>query len=68
VHGWYQRHPQELPCMGQAVRLHLWVKRFRCVNTACSQKTFVEQFGLDPIWWRENTVDQIAASKTVGLT
>jgi transposase len=33
--------------MGQAVRLHLWVKRFCCLNTTCSQKTFVEQF---PDW------------------
>jgi hypothetical protein len=25
----------------------LWVKRFRCLNTTCSQRTFVEQF---PDW------------------
>jgi transposase len=47
LHSWYQRHPQELPCIGHAVRLHLWVKRFRCLNTTCSQKTFVEQL---PDW------------------
>ncbi len=29
------------------MRLHLWVKRCRCLNTACSKKTFVEQF---PDW------------------
>jgi|GEM_PF-3909233 len=46
-HSWYQRHPQELPCIGQGVRLHLQVKRFRCSNLACPRKTFVEQF---PDW------------------
>lgn len=47
MHSWHQRHPQELPCIGQGVRLHLQVKRFRCSNLVCQQKTFVEQF---PDW------------------
>ena len=46
-HGWYHRHPQDLPCIGENTRLHLTVRRFRCANLACSQKTFVEQF---PDW------------------
>lgn len=46
-HSWHQHHPQNLPCIGEAVRLHFLVKRFRCLNTDCSQKTFVEQF---PDW------------------
>ncbi|MCL4248344.1 MAG: transposase family protein [Anaerolineae bacterium] len=46
-HNWHQRHPQELPCIGQGVRLHLQVNRFRCSNLACPRKTFVEQF---PDW------------------
>ena len=29
------------------MRLHLWVRRFRCRNPNCAQKTFVEQF---PDW------------------
>jgi transposase len=47
MHSWHQRHPQELPCIGQGVRLHLQVKRFRCRNGSCPQKTFVERF---PDW------------------
>lgn len=47
LHSWHQRHPQELPCIGHGVRLHLQVKRFRCRNLRCPQKTFVEQF---PDW------------------
>jgi transposase len=46
-HGWYTRQPQDLPCIGENVRLQLTVRRFRCANLACSQKTFVEQF---PDW------------------
>jgi len=46
-HGWYQRHPQDLPCIGENTRLQLTVRRFRCTNPACSQQTFVEQF---PDW------------------
>jgi len=46
-HGWYQRHPQDLPCIGDNTRLQLTVRRFRCANHACPQKTFVEQF---PDW------------------
>jgi transposase len=47
THGWHDRHPQDLPGLGQTMRLHLQVRRFRCLNTACPQKTFVEQF---PDW------------------
>jgi transposase len=46
-HGWYQRHAQDLPCIGDNTRLQLRVRRFRCANPACPQKTFVEQF---PDW------------------
>ncbi len=42
--GWYARHLQDLPCIGQTVRLHLQVRRSRCLNRDCGQKTFVEQF------------------------
>lgn len=46
-HGWHQRRPQDLPCIGDNTRLQLRVRRFRCANSACPQKTFVEQF---PDW------------------
>jgi transposase len=41
------RAPQDLPCIGQAVRLELTVRRFGCINKQCEQKTFVERF---PDW------------------
>jgi len=47
LQGWYHRHPQDLPCQAQTVRLDLQVRRFVCPNTACPQRTFVEQF---PEW------------------
>lgn len=47
THGWYKRHPHDLPCDGKTVRLWLTVRRFCCLNAACPQKTFVEQF---PDW------------------
>jgi transposase len=43
IHSYYLRHPQDLPCIGLEVRWHLTVKRFRCNNTACIRKTFVER-------------------------
>jgi transposase len=47
LHGWYHRHPQDLPSQAQTVRLDLQVRRFRCVNAGCPQRTFVELF---PEW------------------
>lgn len=42
VHGWYQRHPQEIASVGHQVRLCLRVKRFRCHQSECSRQTFAE--------------------------
>ena len=44
LHGWHQRLPQDLPSVEQGIDLHLTVRRFRCVNPDCPQKTFVERF------------------------
>jgi transposase len=43
VHSYYQRSPRDLPVSGQAVQLQLRVRRFRCLNTHCLQKTFAER-------------------------
>ncbi len=40
IHSYYQRTPRDLPVSGQTVQLHLRVRRFRCHNASCSQKTF----------------------------
>ncbi len=43
VHSHYRRTLADLPCQGRAVQLWLTVRRFFCVNPACSRKTFAEQ-------------------------
>ncbi len=42
LHSFYTRMPADLPVSGQAVRLSLRVRRFRCQNQACQKRTFVE--------------------------
>lgn len=43
VHSYYSRSPQDLPISGKTVRLVLRVRRFRCQNPACPQRTFAER-------------------------
>jgi len=42
VHSYYQRSPADLPISDQSVRLHLRLRRFRCLNEKCKRRTFVE--------------------------
>lgn len=42
LHSYYTRSPADLPVSGQAVRLSLQVRRFRCQNRECQKQTFVE--------------------------
>ncbi|MFL5692821.1 MAG: ISL3 family transposase [Ktedonobacteraceae bacterium] len=44
LHSYYLRSPLDLPVSGQAVQLRLRVRRFRCQNQHCMQKTFAERF------------------------
>ena len=45
VHSRYQRHPKDVPCGGQAIRLQLTVHKFFCHNPSCSirRELIVEQ-------------------------
>jgi transposase len=43
IHSYYSRSPQDLPISGKTVRLVLCVRRFRCQNQGCQQRTFVER-------------------------
>jgi transposase len=45
VHDRYTRRPLDLPWRGRGVRLRVTVRRFRCMNPACSREKFVEDFG-----------------------
>lgn len=42
IHGSYCRHPQEISCVGQQVKLYLNVRRFRCHQASCPRQTFAE--------------------------
>ncbi len=43
VHSHYQRRLKDIPCGGQAVCLHLMVRKFFCHNPACQRKIFTER-------------------------
>jgi transposase len=44
VHSYYGRAPADFPIAACRVRLHLRVKRFRCLTEGCSRATFVDEF------------------------
>lgn len=44
VHSRYTRSPADLPVTERRVRLHLLVRRFRCLNPRCERRTFAEAF------------------------
>ncbi len=68
VHDRYRRQPRDLPWRGHRVRLHLAVRRFRCLNGAGRRRTFAESF--DPVLWRyaHFTADAEAALLNYGRT
>jgi transposase len=59
IHSYYSRSPRDLPLSEYAVRLRLYVRRFRCLNGACAHQTFAE---------RLPTLVPVAARRTVRLT
>ena len=42
-HGRYRRWVADSPCFGQPVTLAVEIRRFKCVNPACPQRTFSER-------------------------
>ena len=40
LHGFYYRKPTDLPISDKQVQLRLRLRRFRCLNPACSKRTF----------------------------
>jgi transposase len=43
THGKYRRQIRAQACTGRAVSLSVEVRRFKCVNPLCAQRTFVER-------------------------
>jgi len=42
-HGRYRRQIADSPCFGRPVRLAVEIRRFKCINHACPQRTFSER-------------------------
>lgn len=59
VHSYYLRAPRDLPISDLSVHLRLRVRRFRCLVSACGQRTFAE---------RIPAVVPVAARRTARLT
>nr|HET6904358.1 ISL3 family transposase [Ktedonobacteraceae bacterium] len=55
VHSYYTRSPQDLPVSGRRVQLVLRVRRFRCQNRQCPQRTFAERLPELPVSSRQTT-------------
>ena len=46
-HGSYKRLVDDRPCFGKRVSIAVKIRRFKCVNSNCTQRTFAER--LDPL-------------------
>jgi transposase len=44
IHSRYHRSPSDVPINGLHVALHIYVRRFFCVNPRCPHRTFAERF------------------------
>lgn len=55
IHSYYTRSPQDLPISGHLVQLLLRVRRFRCQNRLCPQRTFAERLAAVPVSARQTT-------------
>lgn len=67
IHSHYQRRVADLPSGGRQVALRLAVRRFFCLNLACSQVIFSERLAplVEP--WARKTTRLIAALRAVAL-
>ncbi|MGI4799696.1 MAG: ISL3 family transposase [Janthinobacterium lividum] len=45
IHSHYGRVLRDLPWQGRPATIRVAARRFRCLNTACSRKTFAERLG-----------------------
>jgi transposase len=67
VHSRYQRRLKDVPCGGQAVRLHLTVHKFFCCNPRCRRKIFTERVPTFVEPWAQMTLRLGAAIQAIGL-
>lgn len=67
VHSYYTRTIEDLCWADRQVRLELHVRRFVCSNTACSRRTFAEQFGEQIKAYARRTKRCASQLQTIGL-
>ncbi len=58
VHSHYGRTLADCPCTGQAMMIHLWVRRFRCRVRWCPQRVFTERLPTLARPWARRTERQ----------
>ena len=67
VHSYYQRRLKDVPCGGQAVCLHLMMRKFFCHNPVCQRKIFTERLPDFVKPWAQMTIRCVQALQAVGL-
>lgn len=67
IHSYYQRILKDLPIADNTVHLHLTVPRFRCVNSKCTRKTFVEAPGELALKHAQRTQRFTSAATALGM-
>jgi transposase len=63
----YLRRLKDVPCGGQAVRLHLRAHKFFCHNRECRRKVFTERLPNFVQPWALMTVRLVQALQAIGL-
>ncbi|WP_165423366.1 ISL3 family transposase [Ktedonosporobacter rubrisoli] len=67
VHSRYLRRLKDVPCGGQAVCLHLRVRKFFCQNQQCSRHIFTERLPNFVEPWAQMTYRLVQALQAIGL-
>jgi len=57
----------DLPIAGWRVHLHLGVRKFRCTNSACTQRIFCERLPTVTAPWARRTLRLAAVQRAIGL-
>lgn len=65
-HGRYRRWVADSPCFGQPVTLAVEIRRFKCVNSACPQRTFSERLTTLAAPGRRRTLRLAEALRSLG--
>lgn len=67
IHSVYQRTVADLPCGGRQVILRLSVRKFFCLNLACSRQIFTERLPDLVQPWAHRTTRLLAALRAIGF-